>query len=69
MNTDESMVAQDIGLEGYLVLGERSRSQQDKEFIKKTIESTLRCKIDEEKFYETYFEKYELAKAFQDMPA
>jgi len=49
VNKDErGMATQDIALEGYLVLGERSRNMQDKEFIKKTIQSTLRCKIDEE---------------------
>lgn len=48
-------------------MGERSRNLQDKEFIKKTIETTLRCKIDEEAFYDTYFETHQLDKAFQDM--
>ena len=44
---NESMAVQDIALEGFLLLGERSRSVSDKEFIKKTIEQTLKCKIDE----------------------
>ena len=70
MNKDEeNLQVQDIALEGYLVLGERSRSQQDKEFIKKTIQSTLKCKIDEEKFYDSYFEKNNLGKAFEDLPS
>jgi len=63
------MAPQDIALEGYLVLGERSRSQQDKEFIKKTIEKVLKCKIDEEQFYDSYFEKNNLGKAFEDVPS
>ena len=29
-NDEQSMAIQDIAMEGYLVLGERSRSQQDK---------------------------------------
>jgi midasin (ATPase involved in ribosome maturation) len=51
------------------VLGERSRSPQDRQFIKKTIETTLRCTIDEEKFYDTYFAKHALDEAFKTLPA
>jgi midasin (ATPase involved in ribosome maturation) len=50
-----------------LVLGERSRNPEDKEFIKKTIESSLRCKINASDFYDQYFEKHELDKAFERM--
>jgi midasin (ATPase involved in ribosome maturation) len=44
---EKGMASSDIALEGYLVLGERSRNPQDKLFIKQTIESTLKCKINE----------------------
>ena len=68
VNKDESMAVADIALEGYLVLGERSRCPQDKDFIKQTIESTLKCRIDVEEYYETYFQKHELASAFELAP-
>lgn len=55
VSTDESMVTQDIAMEGFLVLGERARSPKDKAFIKQTIESSLKCKIDEQQFYDSYF--------------
>jgi len=67
VNEDESLATQDIAMEGFSVLGERSRSVQDKEFIKKTIESSLKCKIDEQEFYNTYFAKHDLAKQFEQM--
>jgi len=43
-------------MEGYLVLAERSRDPADKEHIKKTIQSVLKCQIDEESYYVKYFE-------------
>jgi midasin len=52
---NSSMSIQEIALEGYLVLGERSRNPSDKEFIKRTIESSLKCKINEDAFYDQYF--------------
>ena len=56
-------------MEGFLVLGERSRNPQDKEFIKKTIQSTLKCSIDEEAYYQNYFKENNLREAFENMPA
>jgi midasin len=55
-------------MEGFLVLGERSRSVEDKQFIKKTIETALKCKIDEEEYYETYFARHSLGEAFSSVP-
>lgn len=57
---NQGLSTSDIALEGYLVLGERSRIPKDKLFIKQTIETTLKCKIDEDKFYDQYFEKNNL---------
>ena len=65
VSKDESMVTQDIAMEGFLVLGERARNPQDKAFIKSTIESSLKCKIDEHMFYNTYFDKHQLWQAFE----
>lgn len=62
---NENMSVQEMAMEAYLVLGERSRSPEDKDFIKKTIEQTLKCKIDPESFYNSYFEEHGLATAFQ----
>ena len=45
---EAGMPVQAVAQEGYLVLGERSRNAQDKEFIKKTLMSTLKCTIDED---------------------
>jgi len=47
----------DLALEGFLVLGERSRNDQDKRFIKETIEKVCKIKIDERKFFDDYFNK------------
>lgn len=65
VNHDESLVVQDIAMEGFLVLAERSRSPEDKEFIKRTIESSLKCKIDEQAFYDSYFERQQLDQCFE----
>lgn len=42
---------ENVALEGYLLLAERSRNTADKAFIKQTIEKVFGVKIDEEKFY------------------
>jgi midasin (ATPase involved in ribosome maturation) len=47
----------DLALEGYFVLGERSRNEMDKKFIKETIERVTKAKIDELQYYEDYFAK------------
>lgn len=69
VNKDESLVQQDIAMEGYCVLAERSRSPEDKEFIKKTIEATLKCKVEEQAFYDSYFARHKLDEAFDRMTA
>lgn len=45
-------------MEGYFVLAERSRNEQDKNFIRETIEKVARVKIDVRAFYDSYFEKH-----------
>mmetsp|Transcript_29535 Transcript_29535/g.44965 ORF Transcript_29535/g.44965 Transcript_29535/m.44965 type:complete len:183 (+) Transcript_29535:3546-4094(+) len=60
----ESLSQAEIALEGFLVLGERSRSPEDKEFIRKTLETTFKCKIDVDGYYKEYFEKQGLAQTF-----
>jgi midasin (ATPase involved in ribosome maturation) len=52
-----SSTVHDLALEGFLVLGERSRNESDKRFIKETIEKVCKVKIDERKYYEDYFNK------------
>lgn len=49
------MDQQAIALEGFLVLGERSRDSKDKSFIRQTIEKIFRAPIEIEAFYEKYF--------------
>ncbi len=56
-----------IALEGFLVLGERSRNTQDKMFIKQTLERHFKVIIDLDNFYEQYFDKY-LSKVFETLP-
>jgi midasin (ATPase involved in ribosome maturation) len=41
-----------IALEGFLVLAERSRNLQDKHYIKVTIEKVFGVTLDIDKFYE-----------------
>jgi midasin (ATPase involved in ribosome maturation) len=57
----------DLALEGYFVLGERSRNEMDKQFIKETIEKVTKVKIEERKYFEDYFNK-NLAKQFAEIP-
>eukprot|EP00347_Sterkiella_histriomuscorum_P024492 403330924 len=63
----QSVSTLDLALEGYLVLGERSRNSQDKQFIKQTIERVVKTKIDEKQFYEDYFNK-NLKQLFNTIP-
>lgn len=63
----KSSSTRDLALEGYLVLGERARNEQDKLFIKQTIEEITKSKIDEYEYYEEYFAKY-LSKDFLTVP-
>jgi midasin (ATPase involved in ribosome maturation) len=44
-----------IAMEGFFVLGERSRNKVDKDFIQSTIEKVFNVKLDIEAIYETYF--------------
>ena len=62
--SEQSMTStiHDLALEGFLVLGERSRNDQDKRFIKETIEKVCQVKIDERKFFDDYFNKNLLSK-------
>lgn len=46
---------ENVALEGYLLLAERSRNATDKAFIKQTIERVFSVKIDEDMFYQQYF--------------
>lgn len=57
LNISKSSATYDLALEGFLVLGERARNEQDKFFIKDTIEKVTATKIDEKKYYEDYFNK------------
>lgn len=47
----------DLAIEGYFVLGERSRNEMDKLFIKETIEKVTKVKIEDRQYYEDYFAK------------
>ena len=67
VNKCESLTAEVLALEGFCVLGERSRCPEDKQFIKQTIETTLRCKIDEHAFYDEYFKEHKLGQVFKSM--
>lgn len=54
-------------MEGYLILGERARNPKDRQHIKKTIETTLKCKLDIEGYYQEYFEKHNLEEMFESL--
>jgi midasin len=47
LNISKSSATQDLAMEGYLVLGERARNEQDKLFIKQTVEKVTGTKINE----------------------
>lgn len=55
-------------MEGYLVLAERSRNEQDKLFIKQTIEKVCNTKLDPIAYYNQYFEK-NLKGVFDTVPS
>jgi midasin len=44
-----------IAIEGFFVLGERSRDPQDKLYIKQTIEKVFNIQIDLDQYYKEYF--------------
>lgn len=56
-----------IALEGFLVLAERSRDLQDKQYIKAAIEKVFGVKIDIENYYEDFFKK-NLENIFSNIP-
>lgn len=57
----------DLAIEGFMVLGERARNEQDKAFIKETIEKVTKVTINERSYYSEYFEK-NLKQLFRDVP-
>ena len=50
------MDPQAIAMEGFFVLGERSRNAADKQYIRETIQKVFNVKLDVEGLYESYFE-------------
>jgi len=58
---------EDLAREGFFVLAERARNEQDKRFIRETIERVTKVKIDVKAYYEAYFEEH-LSKAFSEIP-
>ena len=56
-----------IATEGFFVLGERSRNQQDKAFILNTIQKVFNVKINIEELYESYFAE-NLQEIFEKVP-
>lgn len=44
-------------MEGFFVLGERSRHPADKLYIRQTIDKVFNVKLDVDQLYETYFEE------------
>ena len=57
-----------IAMEGFFVLGERSRNNIDKQFIQSTIERVFNVKLDIEAIYEAYFTE-KLETIFDRVPA
>jgi midasin len=57
-----------IAMEGFFVLGERSRNTIDKQFIQSTIERVFNVKLDIEAIYEAYFTE-KLETIFDRVPA
>ena len=62
----ETTLLEQVALEGYFVLAERARNVTDKNYIKMTIEEVFGTKINELKFYETFFNE-KLEKIFEDV--
>ena len=54
--SDQHVDFKHIATEGFFVLGERSRNQQDKLYIQQAIEKVFDVKLDIENYYENYFE-------------
>lgn len=57
-----------IAMEGFFVLGERSRNVTDKKFILSTIEKVFKVVLDIDEIYESYFEE-NLKSIFDNVPA
>ena len=51
------MTKEKLALEGYFGLAERSRNIEDKQFIKATIEKVLKTKINENEYYQSFYEE------------
>ena len=51
-DTSELQTMDDVAREGYFVLAERSRTPEDKAFIKETINRVFKVEIDEYAYYE-----------------
>ena len=66
--SSKGMSINDVANEGFLVLGERSRNPQDKDFIRNTIQKTLKCQINPVQLYDSYFQEYNLQNAFNEIP-
>lgn len=66
-DTNELQMMEDVALEGYFVLAEKSRTPEDKAFIKETIQRVFKVEIDEQSYYERFFNQ-KLEKAFADAP-
>jgi midasin len=54
----DSISVDELAIEGYLVLGERSRVESEKKFIKETIEKVANVKICEKSYYQSYYNKH-----------
>ena len=64
----DHVTPENIALEGFLVLAERTRNAADKLFIQQAIEKVFSVKLDPENFYNTFFEN-ELRGVFDNVPA
>jgi midasin len=58
VNMDDGLTMEKFALEGFLVLAERSRNLEDKDFIRATISKALGVPIDEKQFYEEFYEQH-----------
>ena len=57
-----------IATEGFLVLGERSRNNTDKQFILNTINRVFNVKLNINELYESYYSEH-LSEIFEKVPA
>ena len=55
-------------MEGFFVLGERSRNAADKQYIRETIQKVFKVTIDPDEIYESYFDQ-NLKHIFDNVPA